>query len=771
MALKIYDEFAPFANVPDADYPNGSIKDDSTPGAEDGTPLSANWGNDYAGFDAALFAETGVTPTGDPDTALSSQRLDALKKLHINNLSLHYDFATRQLMIDSEISFPTGKRLYVKDIKASYIVTSSATTEPQGSPNLTGGGHARLQIIGCIHNITHYGAIDGAPDNTTAMQAAATQAGLLGGIYFIPVGLWIHGQIDMDSSTIMMGCGYESRDQRLSDPTNPVESQVGYRMFNSEINPAPFPVSDNIKNLTCFQIQFLGTVVADGFKEFKHLIMCQGVTNLYINKCWFTGFQGDGLVVRSGDFTAAAQNLNVIVTETVFDGVNNNNRNAISINDVYGMTIRDNKFENCTRNGSPTYINGDPYDIMDPNQGPPQPGAIDIEPNTADTYVILNDIYIGHNNCRNIRGNVAAIGMTMPIDSGDFDTHPPRNIIVEHNHMDGVNTGWRFSQVQNSFVTPALEPLNVKVMFNSVRNATVRPFWVFGVRGLTTMHNHYENCAEAGAIGWIAAEENCDNITMIRDTYRHCGTTTGNAISVYTGSNIKILSPTFDNIGASGGGFGVPINFASGVNKKIKIEDVITINNEGLTTGAISFSNTSAGSFTVGVSYKILTVGTTDFTLIGAISNTVGVTFVATGSGSGSGAASSYVEVGGNTAIRNDFAGFDASAFPADLTEFGETSFETDIVALSGGQGEAYQLTSAMNVCSGGVSFDSVKLPTATGNARIITISNTNAFSIQVYPFAGDSLGKGTNIPETLAQETSRSYKTFNNNNWIRITV
>jgi hypothetical protein len=47
----------------------------------------------------------------------------------------------------------------------------------------------------------------------------------------------------------------------------------------------------------------------------------------------------------------------------------------------------------------------------------------------------------------------------------------------------------------------------------------------------------------------------------------------------------------------------------------------------------------TAGTFTIGLSYKILTVGTTDFTLIGAASNTVGLTFTATGAGAGTGTA------------------------------------------------------------------------------------------------------------------------------------
>lgn len=46
-----------------------------------------------------------------------------------------------------------------------------------------------------------------------------------------------------------------------------------------------------------------------------------------------------------------------------------------------------------------------------------------------------------------------------------------------------------------------------------------------------------------------------------------------------------------------------------------------------------------AGQFLVGTEYTIVTVGTTDFTLIGAASNTVGVVFTATGAGSGTGTA------------------------------------------------------------------------------------------------------------------------------------
>jgi hypothetical protein len=49
--------------------------------------------------------------------------------------------------------------------------------------------------------------------------------------------------------------------------------------------------------------------------------------------------------------------------------------------------------------------------------------------------------------------------------------------------------------------------------------------------------------------------------------------------------------------------------------------------------------NVTAGSFTVGKSYTIRSVGNTNFTSIGAVANTVGVLFTATGAGSGTGVA------------------------------------------------------------------------------------------------------------------------------------
>lgn len=89
MAIDIYTQYDPRANVPNAAYPTGSIKDETIPGvSNDGTPLTAVWGNDYVGFTDALLAEAGIAHSGNADTATNSQRLEAILTLISNSLKM-----------------------------------------------------------------------------------------------------------------------------------------------------------------------------------------------------------------------------------------------------------------------------------------------------------------------------------------------------------------------------------------------------------------------------------------------------------------------------------------------------------------------------------------------------------------------------------------------------------------------------------------------------------------------------------------------------------
>ena len=68
-------------NAPTPDMPYGSARNDLSATDVSGTPLDANWVNDWLGFQAAASQETGITPSGSPDTAHACQLLDMLKEI------------------------------------------------------------------------------------------------------------------------------------------------------------------------------------------------------------------------------------------------------------------------------------------------------------------------------------------------------------------------------------------------------------------------------------------------------------------------------------------------------------------------------------------------------------------------------------------------------------------------------------------------------------------------------------------------------------------
>lgn len=85
MAISVEDTYPGRAVAASANYPEGSIKNESIPGtSDDGTPLDLTWGNDFEGVKQALLRAAGVVPSAPgnvPDTALFSQMLQAIVEI------------------------------------------------------------------------------------------------------------------------------------------------------------------------------------------------------------------------------------------------------------------------------------------------------------------------------------------------------------------------------------------------------------------------------------------------------------------------------------------------------------------------------------------------------------------------------------------------------------------------------------------------------------------------------------------------------------------
>ena len=85
--------------------------------------------------------------------------------------------------------------------------------------------------------------------------------------------------------------------------------------------------------------------------------------------------------------------------------------------------------------------------------------------------------------------------------------------------------------------------------------------------------------------------------------------------------------------------------------------------------GSYVWGDVSAGAYLTGATYTIKTVGSTDFTAIGASANTIGVVFTATGAGTGTGTATiNWFGVGDLGAISQVEEGLDVSPYAITLT-------------------------------------------------------------------------------------------------------
>lgn len=84
MALILPTRYAGRANPISVDYPQGSFKNKTAPGATDGTLLEQDWANDIQGFLQSLLATAGITANNTVDKVGASQYFDALQQIAVN---------------------------------------------------------------------------------------------------------------------------------------------------------------------------------------------------------------------------------------------------------------------------------------------------------------------------------------------------------------------------------------------------------------------------------------------------------------------------------------------------------------------------------------------------------------------------------------------------------------------------------------------------------------------------------------------------------------
>lgn len=147
------------------DYPYGSARDVSSPGAGDGTPVQQAWVNDWFGFQQRVLQAAGITPSGNPDTAVASDVFDGL----IGRLIGIRVFSTAGTFTYTPTTGTKSVKVIVTGAGGLGLGNTS-TTAPPGA-----GGGAGGTSIKFIKNIAaSYSVVVGAPATTPVRSGSSS---------------------------------------------------------------------------------------------------------------------------------------------------------------------------------------------------------------------------------------------------------------------------------------------------------------------------------------------------------------------------------------------------------------------------------------------------------------------------------------------------------------------------------------------------------------------------------------------------------------------
>ena len=317
----------------------------------------------------------------------------------------------------------------------------------------------------------------------------------------------------------------------------------------------------NIAGLRFRDLTFADDVLQLGFSEFSYLVMLNGVSDVRFDRVGFRGFRGDGLHLGSSVTSKVERhNVDMMVSDCVFDGVNANNRNAISVIDADRLVIARSHFVNVSRRGDGTAGPGDP---MRPATGLAQPGAIDLEPN-GDAFSIIRNVVIRDNLF--VGGGGFAVAVLLP--PNDSVRVPQQGIIIENNMIrDRVGAFEAFGYAGDDAAN-SQRSYNIVIQGNKV-NRCKKPFIISGIRGITIADNQFCDCSGHAELGYRALNV---AVTLSGNVFERVGSLApGFALWLRDGDQIMIADNDFIDAGTPDSTAGTAIAVVSGTLRNLTL--------------------------------------------------------------------------------------------------------------------------------------------------------------------------------------------------------
>ena len=408
------------------------------------------------------------------------------------------------LHVGALVKFTTTQTLSGGTLDSSQIVY-----DPPFSGSVVTNVEAKLaQTVSVID----FGAVgDGVTDDSAAFNDAIAASNSV----YVPAGTYIITTVQLLANTHLYGDGKASILKQKE--TSAVDWTRMLYARSASINTY-------VDNISIENLQLLGNS-ASGMVEIMFLLSLEGTSNTTVSNCLFKGFQGDGIYigweVASPVDVDNRNSKDVIITDCIFDGVNNQNRNCISVVGGDGITISNNVFKNSTTVG--------------------MPGAIDVEialPNNGGTGPqVLKNIIITGNQFYNIGGYTGCIDLNL------VNYLPAKNFVITNNvARTSTGTGGETFVGVKASTTSANYP-DIVISNNT---STYRiPFYIVGtVFGIAIDGNTFEAFTN-GFLGNGGASDYVGEIIVSNNRFQGTPGTTAQGLYIYKGDGINVIGNTF----------------------------------------------------------------------------------------------------------------------------------------------------------------------------------------------------------------------------------
>lgn len=235
----------------------------------------------------------------------------------------------------------------------------------------------------------------------------------------------------------------------------------------------------NMKNIVFKNLRFERPPTT--FFQEQLTLNIESCENVLIKDCQFVGWSGDAIMlgaVTNASLSAFLQGIikNVRITGCLFDGVDKNNRQAISVFTGENIEIYGNNFLNTTR--------------------PDMPGAIDIEPEL--TTAVIKNIRVHDNTFTNIGGMAGVVGFAITPNM----TQRAENIAVYDNEMNKCTNTYALAGTGKPSATSTSvasgSPAKIsfernKVSGDGIAGSVQLPFGFRGIDGLVVSGNEFSD--------------------------------------------------------------------------------------------------------------------------------------------------------------------------------------------------------------------------------------------------------------------------------------